>query len=149
MSRSRNHRLLNVGRHMAHDYGLQRTEGLLTAHGQHRHQQLYLFEDFIVLRILGKGGELRKASPHSSRLRVSRRKEVSGGFVGLPWITGEVIPYAIKIDALPARHQPFPVRPMKVEVQDTRALQYLDPWSDIRQSPSVWHFTITRPAKDS
>src|SRR5207253_6231828 len=62
---------------------LQCAEGLLAAHSEHRHRELRLFEDFVVLRILGKGGELRKASPHSSRLSIGRREKVSGGFVGL------------------------------------------------------------------
>src|SRR5207244_5053379 len=80
-------------RHVAHDHGLQCAEGLLAAHSEHRHRELRLFEDFVVLRILGKGGELRKASPHSSRLSIGRREKVSGGFVGLAGISCEVIPY--------------------------------------------------------
>src|SRR6266567_4044578 len=38
MPRSRNHRLPNVRCYIAHDYGLQRTEGLLSAHRKHRHR---------------------------------------------------------------------------------------------------------------
>src|SRR5207244_10922808 len=84
---------------------------------EHRHRELRLFEDFVVLRILGKGGELRKASPHSSRLSIGRREKVSGGFVGLAGISCEVIPYAVKIDSLTARDQPFRGRSISMKVQ--------------------------------
>jgi hypothetical protein len=78
---------------------------------------LRLFEDFVVLRILGKGGELRKASPHSSRQSIGRREKVSGGFVGLAGISCEVIPYAVKIDSLTARDQPFRGRSISMQLQ--------------------------------
>src|SRR5580704_12304445 len=121
MSRTRNDRLLNVGSYVAHDYGLQCAEGLLGANGKHRHGQLRLLEKFIVLRVLRKRSELRKASPHSSRLRVGCCEEVSGGFVGLAGISCEVIPYAVKIDSLTARDQPFRGRSisMKVKIPNT------------------------------
>src|SRR6266436_6482959 len=77
-------------------------------------------------------GELRKTRSHSSRLRVGRGEKVSRGLVWLAWITGEVIPNAIKIDTFPARDQPFRVRSVKVEMPDTRALQYFAPWIDSR-----------------
>src|ERR1700739_3358895 len=107
MARTGNHGLPNVGRHMPHDLCLQRTERLLTPEGQERHRELYLLKDFVVLRILRERGKLRKPRPHSSRLRVGRREKVSGGFVGLAGISCEVIPYAVKIDSLTARDQPF------------------------------------------
>src|SRR5256886_17494982 len=118
MPRTDNHGLLNVRRHVAHDHVLQCAEGLLAAHSEHRHRELRLFEDFVVLRILGKGGELRKASPHSSRLSIGRREKVSGGFVGLAGISCEVIPYAVKIDSLTARDQPF--RGRSIDRKSTR-----------------------------
>jgi hypothetical protein len=45
------------------------TEGFLSANRHHRHRQLRLFEDLVILRILRKGGELREPGPHSTRLR--------------------------------------------------------------------------------
>src|SRR5215470_15030855 len=118
MPRSRNHRFLNVGGHMSHDDGLQRTEGLLPTHGQDWHQQLRLLENLVILCILRECSELRKASPHSSRLRIGRSEEVSSRLVGFAWIAREVIPNSVKIDALPAGNQLFRVRSMKIEMPD-------------------------------
>src|SRR5438477_10730318 len=101
---------------MAHDYSLQRTEGLFSPYRHHRHGQLGLFEDLIVLRILGESGKLREPGPHSTWLRVSGGKEISGGLVRLSRIAGKVVPYSVKVDTLAARHQPFCIRSMEVEV---------------------------------
>jgi hypothetical protein len=65
-------------------------------------------------------------------LRVGRGEKVSRGLVWLAWITGEVIPNAVKIDTFPPRDQPFRVRSVKVEMPDTGALQYVAPWIDSR-----------------
>src|SRR5271170_7028554 len=90
--------LLDVGRHMTHDRGLQWTEGLFSSHGEHRHRQLHLFEYFVVLRVLGERSKLRKPCPHSPWLRIGGREEVSRGLVRFPRIAGEVVPYPIKVD---------------------------------------------------
>src|SRR5882762_5229938 len=101
---------------MTHDHCLEGAEGFLSTHCHHRHRQLRLFEDLVVLRILGERGKLREPSPHSTRLRVSSSKEISGGLVRLTRIAGKVVPYPVKIDTLPACHQPFRIRSMEVEV---------------------------------
>src|SRR2546429_8932335 len=100
MPRTGNDGLLNVCRNVTHDHGLQCAKGLLAPNSQHGHRQLRLLEDFIVLRVLRKRSELRKPSPHSSRLRVGCCEEASGGFVRLTRIARKVIPYAVEIDAL-------------------------------------------------
>src|SRR5207253_11478309 len=95
---------------MPHDYGLEAAKRLLPTYRHHRHRQLRLFEDLVVLSILGESRKLREPSPHSTWLRVSSGKKISGGFVGLTWIAGKVIPYSVKVDTLPPRHQPFCIR---------------------------------------
>src|SRR6266436_3055598 len=80
---------------MPHDYGLEGAKRLLPTYRHHRHRQLRLFEDLVVLRILGESRKLREPGPHSTWLRVSRGKEISGGFVGPTWIAGKVIPYSV------------------------------------------------------
>jgi len=89
---------------VTHDHGLKRTEGFLSADCHHGHRQLGAFEDLVVFRILGEGGKLCEPGPHSTRLRISRGKEVSGGLVWLTRIARKVIPYSVKVDTLPARH---------------------------------------------
>src|SRR5579872_4723428 len=117
---------------MTHDHCLKRTEGLLSPDRHHRHRQLGLFEDLVVLRILRERGKLREPGSHSPWLRVSRGKKISGGFVWLTRITGKVIPYPVKVDTLPACYQAFRVRSMKVEVPNSGILQNLAPWINPR-----------------
>src|SRR5437870_3917522 len=88
------------------------------------------FEDFVVLCVLRKGGELRKPSPHATGLRVRSSKRVSGGLVGLGRISSKVVPYTIKVDALTTCHQPFGIRPVKVEVPNSRVQENLIPRLD-------------------
>src|ERR1700733_16179847 len=134
MSRTCDYLLLHVGRYMTHDHSLQRTEGLLSANRHYRHGQLRLFEDLVVLRILRERGELRESCPHSTRLRISSGKEIPGVLVGLTRIPGKVVPYPVKIDSLPPCHQPFRIRPVKVEVPDPGILENLAP----RFDPGNW-----------
>jgi hypothetical protein len=75
-----------------------------------------LLENLVVFGILGERSKLSEASPHSTRLRVSGGKEISGGLVRLTRIAGKIIPYPVKVDTLPACHQPFRIRSMEVEV---------------------------------
>src|SRR6266581_3898796 len=75
-----------------------------------------LFEDLVVLRILGECGKLREPCPHSTWLRVAGRKEISGGLVRLTRIAGTVVPYPVKVDTLPPFHQSFRIRSMEIEV---------------------------------
>src|SRR5271165_4890405 len=113
---------------MAHDHGLEGAEGLFSADRHHRHSQLRLFEDLVVLRILGERGKLREPGPHSTRLRVSGSKEVSGGIVRFTRITGKVIPYPVKVDTLPTGHQSFRIGSMKIEMPNSGILENLAPW---------------------
>src|SRR5260370_30821890 len=116
VSTARHDLLLHVGRYMPHDYGLEGAKRLLPTYRHHRHRQLRLFEDLVVLRILGESRKLREPGPHSTWLRVSSGKKISGGFVRPTWIARKVIPYSVKVDTLPACHQPFFIRSMEVEV---------------------------------
>ena len=106
-------------------------------HGQHGHGQLHLLEDFVVLRVLRKGSELGKASPHATRLRVRSRKKVSGGLIGLGRIGGEVVPYAVKVDTLAAGYKPFGIWSMKIEVPYRRIEENLIPRVDARNWRSI------------
>src|SRR6267142_4307246 len=99
-----NDHLSNIRRHVAHDHRLQWTKRLLSTYSQHGHGQLHLLEDFVVLGVLRKSRELSEPSPHPTRLRIGRRKKVSGGLIGLEGIASEIIPYAIKVDALTTGH---------------------------------------------
>src|SRR5882672_11239389 len=112
---------------MPHDHSLEGTEGLLSPYRHHRHSQLGLFEDLVVLRILGERGKLREPGPHSTWLRVSGGKEISGGLVRLTRIAGKVVPYPVEVNTLPACHQPFCVRSMEVEVPNAGILENLVP----------------------
>src|ERR1700732_588395 len=116
MPRASNDRFSNIGRHVAHDHCLQWTKRLLSAHSEYGHGQLHFLEDFVVLRILRKSGELSEPSPHPTRLCIGGRKKVSRGLIGLGGIGGEIIPNAIKVDALTTGHKPFGVGPVKVEM---------------------------------
>ena len=93
---------------MTHDDGLKGTEGLLSTYGQNRHSQLGLFEYLIVFRILRECGKLREAGPHSTGLRVSGSKEISGGLVWLTRIGRKVIPYPVKVKYAPGLPQAVP-----------------------------------------
>src|SRR6266568_2039701 len=88
---------------MTHDHRLEGAEGLLSTYRHHRHRQLHLLENLVVLRILGECGKLREPCPHSTRLRVGGRKEISGGLVRLTRVAGKVVPYPVKVDTLPPR----------------------------------------------
>src|SRR6266481_7025951 len=112
---------------MTHDHSLERTEGLFSAYRHHRHSQLGLFEDLIVLRILGERGKLREPSPHSTWLRLRSSKEISVSLVGLTRIAGEVVPYPVQVDTLSACHQPFRIRSMEVEMPNSMILENLIP----------------------
>src|SRR6202165_2062532 len=115
---------------MTHDHSLEGTEGLLSTHRHHRHGQLRLVEDLVVLCILGKRGKLRESGPHSTWLRLSGDKEISGGLVRLTRIAGKVVPYPVKVDTLPTCHQPLRIRSMEVEVPNPGILQNLAPGID-------------------
>src|SRR5258707_7300522 len=112
---------------MPHDYGLEGAKRLLPTYRHHRHRQLRLFEDLVVLRILRESRKLREPGPHSTWLRVSGGKEISGVFVGLTGISGKVIPYPVKIDTLSACHQPFRVRSTEIEVPNPGTYENLVP----------------------
>src|SRR5437879_11723224 len=112
---------------MTHNHSLQRTEGLLSTYRHHRHCQFRLFEDLIVLRILRESGKLREPGSHSTRLRVSGGKEISGGLVRLPSIGRKVIPTPVKVDTFPTRHRPFRTGSTKVEVPNPRIVENLAP----------------------
>src|SRR5689334_12975989 len=120
MSRARDDLFLHVGRDMPHDHSLEGAKRLLPTYGHHRHRQLRLFEDLVVVCILGESRKLREPGPHSAWLRVSGGKEISSGLVGLTWIAGKVIPYPVKVDTLPACYKPFRIRSMEVEVPNSR-----------------------------
>ncbi len=92
---------------MAHDHRLQRTKRLLSTYSQHGHGELHLLEDFVVLGVLRKAANLSEPSPHPARLCIGGREKASGGLIGLGGIAGEIIPYAIKVDALTTGHKPF------------------------------------------
>src|SRR6266853_3162070 len=117
---------------MTHDHSLQGTEGLLSTYRHDGHSQLRFFEDLIVLRILGERSKLSEAGPHSAWLRVSGGKEISGDLVRLTSIAGKVIPNSVKVDTLPACHQPFRVRSMEVEVPNPGIQENLVPGIDPR-----------------
>ena len=53
---------------MPHDHGLEGAKRLLPTYRHHRHRQLRLFEDLVVLRILGESRKLREPCPHSTWL---------------------------------------------------------------------------------
>src|SRR6266581_640109 len=101
---------------MPHDYGLEGAKRLLPTYRHHRHRQLRLFEDLVVLRVLGESRKLREPGPHSTGLRVSGGIEISGGLVRLARIGGKVVPNPVTVNKLPASHQPFRIRSMEVEV---------------------------------
>src|ERR1700730_13439164 len=110
---------------MPHDDSLEGTEGLLSAYRHHGHSQLRLFEDLVVLRILGERGKLREPGSHSTWLRVSGGKEISGGLVRLTRIAGKVVPYPVKVNKLPTCHQPLRIRSMEVEVPNPGIVENL------------------------
>src|SRR5258705_12297934 len=120
MPGSRNDQLSKVGRQVGDDHRVQWTKRRLSTHSQHGHGQLHLLEDFVVLGVLRKSGELSEPSPHPARLCIGGRKKVSGGLIGLRGIAAEIIPYAIEVDALTTGHKPFGVRPVKVEMPNSR-----------------------------
>src|ERR1700737_3655701 len=115
---------------MTHDHSLERTEGLLSTYRHHRHSELRLFEDLVVLRILSECGKLREPGPHSTWLRVSGGKEISGGLVRLTRIAGKVVPYPVKVNTLPPCPHPLRIRSMEVEVPNPGILQNLAPGID-------------------
>jgi hypothetical protein len=51
---------------------------------------------------------------------------------GLGGIAGEIIPYAIEVDALTTGHKPFGVRPVKVEMPNSWIQENLIPRLDAR-----------------
>src|SRR5271163_3007725 len=116
MARAGNDFLLHIVRYVAHDYCLQRPEGLFSPYRHDRHGELRLLKNLVILCVLGEGGKLRESRPHTAGLRVCRCEEISGCFVGLPRITREVVPYAIEIDTLASGHQALCVWAVKVEV---------------------------------
>ena len=122
--------LSNICCHVAHDHRLQWAKRLLSTHSQYGHGQLHLLEDFVVLGVLRKSGELGEPSPHPTRLCIGGRKKVSGGLIGLGGIAGEIIPYAIKVDALATGHKLFGVGPVKVEVPNSWIQEDLIPRLD-------------------
>src|SRR5713101_424603 len=118
---------LHICRYVTHDHSLKGTERLLSTNRHHRHSQFGLFEDLVVLRILGEGGKLCEPGPHSAWLCVGRGKEISGVFVWFTWISSKVIPYPVKVDTLAACYQAFRIRSVKVEVPNSGILQNLTP----------------------
>src|SRR5882724_570796 len=112
---------------MTHDHSLEGAKGLFSTYRHYRHSQLRLFEDLVVLRILGERGKLREPGPHSAWLRVCGGKEIPGGLVRLTRITGKVIPYSVKVDTFPTCHQSFLIRSMEVEVPNPGILENLAP----------------------
>src|SRR2546429_4839735 len=107
---------------MPHDYGLEGAKRLLPTYRHHRHRQLRLFENLVVLRILRESGKLREPGSHSARLRVSGGKEISGGFVGRTRIGGKIISYFFKEDNSPAPPQPPRHPPLETVIPKPRAL---------------------------
>src|SRR5260370_7530578 len=117
---------------MTHDHSLKGTEGLLSTYRHHRHRQLGLFEALIVFRILGERGKLSEPRPHSTGWRISGGEKIPSSLVGLTRIAGKVIPNPVEVDTLPACHQPFGIRSMKVEVPNSGILENLGPGVNAR-----------------
>src|SRR5258708_39812863 len=121
---------LQVDRDVTHDPRLERAEGFLAPHRHYRHGQLRLFQDLVVFCILGERGKLREAGPHSTWLRVSGCKEISGSLIGLARIAGKVVPYSVKVDTLSTCDQALRIGTVEVEMPDPTTLQNFTPWID-------------------
>src|SRR6267154_5851794 len=126
---------------MPHEYGLEGSKRLFPTYRHHRHSQLRLFENLVVFGILGERSKLSEAGPHSAWLRVSGGKEISGDLVRLTSIAGKVIPNSVKVDTLPAGHQPFRIRSMEVEVPNPGIQENLVPGID----PRDWRVHNNQP----
>src|ERR1700752_1517441 len=105
---------------MPHDYRLEGAKRLLSTYRPHRHRQLRLLKDLVVLGILRERGKLCEPRPHPARLGISGGKEIPGGLVRLTRIGREVVPYSVKVDTLPACDQSLRIRSMEVEVPNAR-----------------------------
>jgi hypothetical protein len=86
---------------------------------------------------------LSEAGSHSAWLRVSGGKEISGGLVRLTRIAGKIIPYSVKVDTLPACHEAFRIRSMKVEVPNPWIQENLVPGI----TPGDWRVHNNQPLK--
>src|SRR5258708_19575485 len=99
---------------MPHDYGLEGAKRLLPTYRHHRHRQLRLFEDLVVLGILGESRKLREPGPHSTGLCVSGGKKISSGFVRLTWFALKSVPHPLKLNTPPPPPPPFPSRTTQI-----------------------------------
>src|SRR5260370_32888757 len=82
--------------------------------------------------MLGERRKLREPRPHSTGLRISGGEKIPSSLVGLTRIAGKVIPNPVEVDTLPACHQPFGIRSMKVEVPNSGILENLGPGVNAR-----------------
>src|SRR3984885_2804688 len=139
MSGASNHCFSNIGCYVTHDDGLQRAEGLLSADGKHRHRELLLLKDLIVLGILRERGKLCEPGSHPSWLCVGCCEEVSGGFVRFPRIGRKIVPNSVEVDAFTSLHEPLCIGPVKVEVPDAGILQNFAPGINSRNW-SIHHY---------
>src|SRR5580698_8971151 len=107
-----------MGGDVAHDLGLQRAEGFLSADSQHRYGQHGFLKDLIVFCVLREGGQLREACAHYTRDGVSGSEEIASRFVRLRRVCAEVIPDAVEVDALASGNKPLRIRAVEVEMPD-------------------------------
>src|SRR5437660_11894601 len=83
MSRACDDLFLHVDRYITHDHSLHGTERRLSTYRHHRHSQLRLFKDLVVVRIGRESGELSEPGAHPTWSVVSGSKDIAGGLVSL------------------------------------------------------------------
>jgi hypothetical protein len=92
MSCRRNHHLGDVVRSIAHDDRFVVAEGLLTAHGEHRHAQVFLQDRSVVEGVLTNAAELRERRLHGAGTGVELGVMLAGAFIDFGRVAGELVP---------------------------------------------------------
>src|ERR1700733_1281922 len=92
-----------VCRDKSHYVAHLRAEGMIAAQRQHRHRELALScEGLVVFSVLIEGRELVERRVHGARTRIELGVVLSGRFIDGRGIGGEFVPKPVEIDALSA-----------------------------------------------
>ena len=128
-----------VSRHKTRVFGHLCPERMICAERQHRHGQLAVGRECLVVDgILSKGRKLVESRMHRAGARIEFRVVAPRRLIDRFGIGGELVPEPIKVDTLAAFDQPLGIRSAEIEMPQSGAAKDFVPGARFRAAARRW-----------